>query len=189
MKKHLITISFCAVFIGFLCMASLLCDEVQAAEPEKDPHPISAEVIYLKGGYQTFNLNVQKKYPDLQLTYYPDPNNSMLPDYQEAFTVDQEGNVTMLTDQPGHYVVFVHSDETELAMECTIQVLICLQKIRKRRLIGEIRRTVNGLGIQVKILIQNIEVIRNMIGDHRILFLLRAGKVSHEPYGGHDAQN
>lgn len=106
--------------ILLLLTAVLLCTAASygAVEaPSKDPAPISAESIITPGDQHSFYLNVQKKYPDLELTYSTDPGET-------ALTVDQNGLVTMLTDHSGTYPIFVTSAETDVAQECTIMIRI-----------------------------------------------------------------
>ena len=87
----------------------------------KDPDPFSAKAIYVPRGCTSFNLNVQKKYPDLNLTYYTREGET-------AFTVDQTGQVTLLTDKPGTYVANVSSEETAIAEAKRIGVAFCIEK-------------------------------------------------------------
>ena len=92
-----------------------------AAFADTNPKPISASSIVVPAGTETFNLNVQRNYPDLELTYYTAEGET-------AFTVDQEGNVTLLTDMPGMYSAYVYCARTEQTAAMTLQVFFFLDK-------------------------------------------------------------
>lgn len=116
----------------------------------KDPWPISAEPIYLEPWRESFYLNVNKKYPDLELDYHAHEESNTLPDGSQALSVDQNGLVTMLTDRPGSYCVIVHSKETETSKECEISATICIP-LRDQTLTGATKlKTDFGKTIKVK---------------------------------------
>ena len=147
MKTRTITETLCILLTAVIFAAGLLCpvslafaegeaddgaglqDAGQSMEsvPVKDPEPISADPIYIKSGCRTVQINVVKKYPDLELTYSTRENATVLEVYQN-------GTVTMLTDKPGLYCVFVENNETEQAAASRIVVPIVIdlldQKLR-----------------------------------------------------------
>lgn len=126
--------------------AAFLCPAASHAETraQKDPAPISVSAVYLTPADRTCQLDVQTNYPDLPLTYYTQEGET-------ALTVDQNGTVTMLTDRPGTYVVYVYSPETSLTEACTLPCPIVVSMV-DQEIIGPSRVTgVFGRTVKLKV--------------------------------------
>ncbi|MDO4869471.1 MAG: fibronectin type III domain-containing protein [Bacillota bacterium] len=90
----------------------------------KEDYPITTAgmIPAISVGSDPFYVDVQKTFPDLDLIYFVGERSRGMVD------VDQNGKVTLLTDKPGHYDVYIHTRETRKSNAYTLFWPVIVEK-------------------------------------------------------------
>ena len=136
---------------------------------EKDPFPTSIEAIHVTPGCDPFYIQVNKKYDDLDLTFYTDEDETVL-------TVTPEGLVNLFADKPGIYIVYADSQETRKASASTLLIPIVIDRIAQ--VITGPKKLNVVYGTTVKLNIKSMTPVRYRSSNRKIAKVTSDGVVT-----------